>query len=263
MTESATTFVVSDPHGHRVELEAALQAQGLLDGRANWSAGDTTLWFLGDFFDRGPDGIGIVELVMSLQHQAADSGGTVGALLGNHEVLALGMQRFGEIRAERVSLQTRQVQMMWFQNGGNLNDQLRLTDGHLAWLHSLPAMALHRDDLLLHSDTVLYLTYGDTIEEINTAVQAALLGDLEDWWECWSRLTHRYDFVDEGPSAVRRITDKLGGSRIVHGHSIIADMVHKEPHEVTGPHLYAEGTALAIDGGLYAGGPLLVVELGS
>jgi hypothetical protein len=260
MTEQKV-FAVSDPHGHRVELQAALRAQGLVDERADWSAGDTTLWFLGDFFDRGPDGVGIVELVMRLQHQAADAGGLVGALLGNHEVLALGMNRFGEIRSPLVSALTRQVQMMWFQNGGLVEDQLRLTDEHLAWLHSLPAMTLEGDDLLLHSDTLLYLSYGDTMEEINAAIKATLMGGLEEWWECWSRLTHRWEFIHEGAPAVRRLTDRLGGSRIVHGHSIIADLVHKEPSEVIGPLLYADGTALGIDGGLYAGGPLLVVDL--
>jgi hypothetical protein len=261
MTAEHRTFVVSDPHGHRVELVAALQAQGLVDGRGDWSAGETTLWFLGDFFDRGPDGVGIVELVMKLQQQAADSGGHVGAVLGNHEVLALGMYRFGEIRAAAVSAETRQVQMMWYQNGGLLDDQLRLSDDHLNWLLSLPAMTLHGDRLLLHSDTLLYLSYGDTIDSINAALRATLNAGLEDWWTCWSRLTHRYDFVNDGAPAVRAFTGLLGGSRVVHGHSIIADLVNLQPHQVTGPHLYADGTALAIDGGLYAGGPLLVVEL--
>jgi Calcineurin-like phosphoesterase len=261
MAQSNRTFVVSDPHGHRHELEAALQAQGLLDGRGDWSAGETTLWFLGDFFDRGPDGVGVVELVMRLQHQAADSGGHVGAVLGNHEVLALGMYRFGEIRAAAVSAETRQVQMMWYQNGGLVEDQLRLSDDHLNWLHSLPAMALHGDRLLLHSDTLLYLTYGDSVEAINTALRSTLSAGLEDWWEAWSRLTHRYDFVNAGAPAVRQLTDRLGGAGVVHGHSFVADLTHKEPYQVTGPYLYADGTALAIDGGLYAGGPLLVVEL--
>jgi len=255
-------FVVSDPHGHRAELLQALRAGGLVDGRGNWSAGDTTLWFLGDFFDRGPDGVGVVELVMGLQHQAADSGGAVGALLGNHEVLALGMHRFGEITAEFVSAATRQVQMMWHQNGGLVEDQLRLTADHLDWLQALPAISLLGDELLLHSDTLTYLSYGDSIEQINASIRTALAGELDQWWECWSRLTHRYDFVqDDGVAAVRRLTGRLGGTRVVHGHSFIADLVHEEPARVTAPYLYAEGTALAVDGGLYAGGPLLLVDL--
>jgi hypothetical protein len=261
MAAERKVIVISDPHGHRVELEAALRAQGLLDGRGSWSAEQTTLWFLGDFFDRGPDGVGVVDLVMGLQPQAADAGGFVGALLGNHEVLALGMYRFGEIKAPAVSAQTRQVQMMWYQNGGRVEDQLRLTDEHLTWLHDLPAIALEGDDLLLHSDTLLYLTYGETIDEINATIGAALRAGLEDWWDCWSRLTHRYDFVDEGAAAVRRLTDPLGGTRVVHGHSFIADLTHVEPYQVTGPYEYADGTALAVDGGLYGGGPLLVVDL--
>jgi hypothetical protein len=125
----------------------------------------------------------------------------------------------------------------------------------------LPAIALEGDDLLLHSDTLLYLTYGDTIDEINAALRTALAAGLEDWWDCWSRLTHRYDFVTDGAAAVRQLTGRLGGTRVVHGHSFVADLTNVEPHEVTGPYAYADGTALAIDGGLYGGGPLLVVDL--
>ncbi len=157
-------WAVSDPHGHRAELVAALQAHGLLDERADWAAGDATLWFLGDLFDRGPDGIGIVELVMRLQQQAADEGGRVGAVLGNHEVLALGMHRFGELRAAEVDPSVMEVQMTWLRNGGVVDDQLRLGDQHLQWLSTLPSVALQGDQLLLHSDSLRYLTYGDSIE---------------------------------------------------------------------------------------------------
>ncbi len=262
MTTGRPPWVVSDPHGHRVELVAALAAQGLVDGRGDWSAGDETLWFLGDFFDRGPDGVGVVELVMRLQVQAADEGGSVGALLGNHEILTLGMHRFGKATSPSPGPRASRVQMMWHVNGGRVEDQLRLGDDHLAWLHALPAVALVGDDLLLHSDTKLYLSYGNGIDEINSTIGSELIGDLDAWWECWNRLTHRYDFIDEGGvQAVQDVTGRLGGKRVVHGHSFVADLMSTEPHLVTAPFPYANGTALAVDGGLYAGGPLLLVDL--
>lgn len=255
-------WAVSDPHGHLGELTEALRQQGLLDDRGDWAAGDETLWFLGDLFDRGPDGVGIVDLVMRLQRQAADEGGYVGAVLGNHEVLALGMYRFGELKAAEVPPSVVQVQMTWLRNGGVVDDQLRLTDNHLDWLQALPSMALQGDQLLLHSDTLRYLSYGDTIEEINASVTTALTGDLESWWGCWNTLTHRYDFAQAGGvGAVQRVIAQLGGRRVVHGHSFIADLAQVPLHEVSAPYLYAQGLALGIDGGLYAGGPLLVVDL--
>jgi hypothetical protein len=255
-------WAVSDPHGHRAELVAALRERGLLDDRADWAAGDATLWFLGDLFDRGPDGVGVVELVMRLQQQAADQGGRVGAVLGNHEVLALGMYRFGELRAAEVDPSVMEVQLTWLRNGGVVDDQLRLGDRHLEWLGTLPSVALQGDQLLLHSDTLRYLTYGDSIDEINASVASALAGGLESWWGCWNNLTHRYDFARaDGVRAVQRVTAQLGGRRVVHGHSFVADLAQVPLREVTRPYLYAEGSALGIDGGLYAGGPLLVVDL--
>ena len=46
-----------------------------------------------------------------------------------------------------------------------------------------------------------------------------------------------------------------------HGHSIIATLTGELPSQTTGPLWQAGGRALAIDGGRYAGGPLLLVRL--
>ena len=46
----------------------------------------------------------------------------------------------------------------------------------------------------------------------------------------------------------------------MHGHSIIGTLVDGRP-EVDGPLTYADGLVVAIDGGRYDGGPLLLVEL--
>jgi len=52
-----------------------------------------------------------------------------------------------------------------------------------------------------------------------------------------------------------------GGECLVHGHSIIGSLIDRPSPEVDGPILYADGLALAIDGGRYDGGPLLLVRL--
>jgi hypothetical protein len=152
----------------------------------------------------------------------------------------------------------------WALNGGRPGDQEGLTDVHIAWLGGLDAMALAGSDLLVHSDTTDYLRWGGSLEEINGAVREVLAGDdLEQWWECWVRLTSRYAFADrDGELVAEGLLEKLGGQRIVHGHSIIATLTGQDTTEVTGPLLYAGGRVLAIDGGIYAGGPCLVVRLG-
>ena len=40
--------------------------------KSSWSGEDARLWILGDFFDRGPDGIGVLRFVRQLIEQAPD-----------------------------------------------------------------------------------------------------------------------------------------------------------------------------------------------
>lgn len=114
----------------------------------------------------------------------------------------------------------------------------------------------------MHSDTTQYLGWGDSIDAVSTAVGVALAGGLSEVWDVWRRLTDHDEF-SEGADMVEAARDMLtrfGGTRIAHGHSIIATLTDSEPEDTVGPHSYADG--LAVDGGRYAGGPLLVVELG-
>ena len=74
-----TTYIVGDIHGHLGKLIELLTASGLIDEQRRWIGGTANLWCMGDFFDRGPHGIGIVDLLMRLQGEAADAGGAVRA----------------------------------------------------------------------------------------------------------------------------------------------------------------------------------------
>jgi hypothetical protein len=255
-------YVIGDVHGHRAELVDALCAAGLVDEDATWRGGTARVMFLGDFFDRGPDGVSVVELVMDLGEQADRAGGRVRALLGNHEILTLGMHRFGDTEVP-ADFGTRSFERSWRLNGGQAADQESLRPEHLAWLASLPVMARVDDYLLMHSDTVEYLGWGDTIDEINESVTEILAGDdIEQWWDCWRRMTTRYAFRgQDGPETADKMLAIFGGSRIVHGHSVIADQLGVPPALVEGPCLYADGKALGVDGGLFVGGPCLVVPL--
>lgn len=254
--------MVGDVHGHREKLVSSLHAAGLIDADEAWSGDDARVWFLGDFFDRGTDGIGVVDLVMRLVGEAEQSGGEVHALLGNHEILALGTHRFGDTDVPSGTGQ-RSFARSWLLNGGVEADQEALTEDHVAWLAARPALALVDDHLLMHSDTVEYFGWGTSIDQINGGL-AEVLGsdDLAQWWECWRRLTTRFAFRSEqGNEVAAEVMKVLGGSRIVHGHSIIAEQLGVEPEAVTGPVLYAGGTVLGVDGGAFLGGPCLVVEL--
>jgi hypothetical protein len=124
-------------------------------------------------------------------------------------------------------------------------------------------LKLRDDHLLMHSDTVAYLEWGASIEEVNEAVRQVLKGDdLVDWWECWRKMTTRYAFRGpQGPEIADELLATLGGTTIVHGHSVIADQLGVPPEQIDGPLVYADDKVLAIDAGLYSGGPCLVVPL--
>lgn len=264
-------FVVGDVHGYLEELLAALAEQGLIDGDGNWAAGNARLWFLGDFTDRGPDGIGVIDLVMRLSAEAAAAGGYCKALMGNHELLLIGAKRFADTPVNS-GAGTATFQAAWLLNGGQKTDMERLQDVHLQWMSRLDAVVEEDGHLLMHSDTTAYLDYGSTIEDVNDTVHAILTrNDADECWDLFRKLTKRFAFRDEGGAeAVRELMTTYGGQRVVHGHSPIPYLLGEVGSEdgedssgplVNGPHVYADGLAIAMDGGVTMAGKLLVVQL--
>ncbi|MFE7457807.1 metallophosphoesterase [Streptomyces sp. NPDC057554] len=264
-------FVVGDVHGYLDELLAALGAQGLIDADGSWAAGNARLWFLGDFTDRGPDGIGVIDLVMRLSAEAAAAGGYCKALMGNHELLLIGAKRFADTPVNS-GAGTATFQAAWLLNGGQKSDMDRLQDVHLQWMSRLDAVVEEDGHLLMHSDTTAYLDYGSTIEDVNDTITAILTrNDADECWDLFRKLTKRFAFRDEGGAeAVRELLTTYGGQRVVHGHSPIPYLLGEVGTEdgedgsgpvVNGPHVYAEGLAIAMDGGVTMAGKLLVVQL--
>nr|WP_229925389.1 metallophosphoesterase family protein [Streptomyces longispororuber] len=270
--ELGPLYVVGDVHGYLDELVAALQAEGLIDTDLTWCAGNTRLWFLGDFTDRGPDGIGVIDLVMRLSAEAAAAGGYCKALMGNHELLLIGAKRFGDTPVNS-GAGTATFQAAWLLNGGQKTDMERLEDHHLQWMARLDAIEEEDGHLLVHSDTTAYLDYGDSIEEVNDTIREALTrNDPDEYWDLFRKFTKRFAFRDDnGAQAVRELLDVYGGSRIVHGHSPIPYLLGEVGSEydgdddgrpvIEGPHIYADGLAIAMDGGVTMAGKLLVCQL--
>lgn len=243
-------YVLGDLHGHRETGERLLRGAGLLDAAGRWSGGDATLVLLGDLVDRGPDGLGCVELAMRLEREAAAAGGTARTLSGNHDVLLLAALRFPDSRTSwgETILELHEA------NGGSEADREGLSDEQRRWLERLPALDLHGDILFLHGDCALYLDLGETVAEVNDRWRAIVAGDDP---EALDRLLVDFGehdgFEGEDGRAVAEATlARFGGSRLVHGHSPLQKRGRPRP---TGPRSYHDGLCVNADGGIYAGGP--------
>ena len=257
----APLYVVGDVHGHLEVLEAALRDHALIDDDGGWTGGAARLWFLGDFTDRGPDGVGVVELAMRLSEEARLAGGSTRMLLGNHEILLLGVYHLGD-HPVPVAGGTTTFREIWLRNGGMQNDLDRLTERQAQWLATQPVAAVVDDHLLVHSDSNSYLEYGLTVEEIDAAVREVLqVPEPLSWWDLFRNLTKRGAFSGEaGANAAADLMNLLGGRRIVHGHTPIPYQTGTDPSLITRPRVYADDQVVNLDGGIYLGGPCLVAR---
>ena len=247
-------FVVGDVHGHRDVLVRLLREVDLVDAAERWSGGDALLWLVGDLVDRGPDGIGTIDLVRRLE---GESGGRVRCLLGNHEAFLLSVHALGE---EETGFPGTTFTDVWLANGGVLRDLHALTPEHVAWLASRPAIACEGDWLLLHADTDGYLRYGRSVDAVNAGIASALARAAPDALdELLEILCDRLRLAD--PAVVDTLLDLFGGSRIVHGHTPIASVLGRDPRFVTGPLVSPDGRVVNVDHCLFAGGPGFVTRL--
>lgn len=78
---------VGDVHGDFDDLCRILKRTGLVDNQNRWIGGSATLVQTGDLVDRGPQSRGVIDLLLGLEKEAAEAGGQVVPLLGNHEVM--------------------------------------------------------------------------------------------------------------------------------------------------------------------------------
>ena len=79
---------IGDIHGDIQALRKAFQAAGATDARGAWIGGALTVVQLGDLIGRSDDEREVLDFIFEIQRRAAEHGGAVHALIGNHEVMA-------------------------------------------------------------------------------------------------------------------------------------------------------------------------------
>lgn len=85
---------IGDIHGDYDDFVTILGRAGLIDEQNHWKGGKATFVQTGDLLDRGPKPREVMDLMMALEKEAAQAGGRVVSLLGNHEA----MNMMGDLR---------------------------------------------------------------------------------------------------------------------------------------------------------------------
>jgi hypothetical protein len=256
-------YAVGDVHGCLEKLKNLLEREGVTENN-EWAADNAHLVFLGDYTDRGEDGIGVIEHIMHLERQAKSAGGQVTALLGNHDLLLLEAHWFGEeiVHGLLKYGKTKSFLEMWLDNGGGKpSDLQRLTSAHVQWLQTRPVMFVNGETLFLHADSDFYLEYGKTVQEINHNIGQILShhdSRTVDLLE--ERFCKRKQFLHD-PDLAQELAAHFGAKRIVHGHTPIHMLQNLEAKAVFEPFVYANGICTNLDHGLCYGGEGFVLRL--
>ena len=170
---------VGDIHGAFDELVAVLRGTGLIDAELRWTGGTTHLVSVGDLLHRGDYGRQVMDLVMRLQREAAEAGGAVHVILGNHEVMSL----TGDLRYVSAG--------DYAQFGSDAPPGLPAgylerraafaPDGEYGrWLLELPFAIVVDDTLFVHGGLSERLR-GLTLEEINESSRRDVRRFAEGW----------------------------------------------------------------------------------
>ena len=77
---------IGDVHGDLATFRTALRAAGAINSAGNWVGGSMTVVQMGDLIGRSDEERQVLDFVLDLQSRAASAGGTLQALIGNHEV---------------------------------------------------------------------------------------------------------------------------------------------------------------------------------
>jgi hypothetical protein len=246
----APVYLIGDLHGHFGHMKRLLREAGLMEADGlGWTGGAARLWFMGDFFDRGPDGVSCLALAMKLQEDAAREGGMVDSLIGNHEVNMLAALRFPNNPG---------MSLYWTRNGGNPDELEKLNPEMLEWIMSRPALALEGDVLLMHADATFYNQFGTAIETVNTGIAEVLNEKDVTGYAYLIELFGEHQAFYKSPESGRKraeyMLETYGGSRLVHGHTPIHHMTQVYAEDVTEPLVYHDGLCTNVDGSIYSGG---------
>jgi hypothetical protein len=145
-SESATLpskyFATSDIEGSIDAFILMLKKANIMDNNYNWSYGTGHIYIMGDVFDRGPYVTQCLWLIYKLEQEAANAGGKLHFILGNHDIMNL----IGDYRYVNAKYMTNA------QTIGETYSALYDADSELGkWLRSKNILEKSGSTLFLHA----------------------------------------------------------------------------------------------------------------
>jgi len=256
-TRDGSIAIMSDLHGEYDNYIKLLKRTGIIDQDLNWSFGKGQLVILGDIFDRGPMVTEILWHLFGLEMQAADAGGKVHILLGNHEYMILtGDDKFINNKYRNIEQITGKSYSDFFVSNSVLGN----------WLQKMPVVIKINNMLFTHAGISTDLVREKTdIDQMNRIYRDILTGRPDDGSDLTSRsmkntqlsemLFFRGYFTDDlfSESKLDSVLTFYGVKRIIVGHTTLSEVKSMYHDKLIG-----------IDAGLmyYHSGEMLLYENG-
>ena len=247
-------LLLGDIHGHYHKLITFLRVHGIIDTEYNWQWGEGHLVMCGDVMDRGLLVLPLQWFLCRLEQQAAEAGGAVHVLLGNHELMV--MQ--GDYRYVHPQL------MRLYTRAGMSYSEAYSKHWYLGqWLRSRNAVIKINDLLISHAGVSPAVAgLGLNIAEINEKVRASigatapdkaatlLLGNQGPLWYrgyVLNNAAYRPASVAEADSVLAQ----YGASSLVVAHTPVAAIQQRLHGRVWAVDLDIESPKVAVQGLLY------------
>jgi hypothetical protein len=177
--------VVSDIHGEYTTYLKLLKTIGIIDDKLQWKFGTGHLVILGDIFDRGEMVTELLWHLFGLEKQAAEAGGMVHILLGNHEIMVLsGTLRYINNKYRQVERITGISYSELYSQNSVLGNWIRskpvvVTINDIIFVHGGISSELVRRNLAFRKVNELFAEkiVGKVVKEINPATVKPVTGD--------------------------------------------------------------------------------------
>jgi hypothetical protein len=231
--EAAPRIVaIGDLHGDLTAARRALSLAGAIDENDHWTGGDLILVQLGDILDRGDEEQAVIDLFCALAVEAAEAGGAVHVLNGNHELMnvALDMRYvtpggFADFE-DAVTVEDPDSLLASFPEEQRARVAAFRPGGPYARiLAQWSVTRIIGDNLFVHGGVMpQHIDYG--LERLNAEVRTWLLGEgpppegiLRGDSPVWDR-HYSFDVGDGDCDTLAMVLNRLDLKRMVVGHTV-------------------------------------------